>query len=261
VLAENALNIYTDGSSFSSPRTGGIGMRFVLVDACGREQVHDFCPSGYKGATNNQMELKACIMALSEAKRLGWSQGVGKIVIHTDSMYVSSNYKKAMFEWPKSRWHGRSGAPVLNAELWKNLTRAMKASGCRVDIEWVKGHSKDPHNKAADKMARQSARSPMNPPLTQVSVRRKRSPETVSPDSVAMLGQRLSIRVITSEYLRTQRVWKLKYEVTSKASTYHGKVDIIFSDILLKDGHLYHVRVNDNAGNPRIVRVFRELPG
>src|SRR5674476_981925 len=79
MLAENALNIYTDGSSFSSPRTGGIGMRLVLVDTCGRERVHDFCPPGYKGATNNQMELKACIMALSEAKRLGWSQDVGKI--------------------------------------------------------------------------------------------------------------------------------------------------------------------------------------
>jgi len=261
MLAENALNIFTDGSSFSSPRAGGIGMRLVLVDACGREQIHDFCPPGYRGATNNQMELKACVMALSEARRLGWNQDVGKIVIHTDSMYVCDNYKKAMFEWPKSRWHGRSGAPILNAELWKDLIRAMKASECRVDIEWVKGHSKDPHNKAADKMARQSAKSPTNPPLTQVSVRRKRSRETVSPGSVAMLGQRLSIRVITSEYLHTQRVWKLKYEVASKASEYHGKVDIIFSDVLLKDGHSYHVRVNDNAGNPRIVRVFRELAG
>ena len=32
------------------------------------------------------------------------------------------------------------------------------------------------------------------------------------------------------------------------------------SDGLLKNGHSYYVRVNDNTRNPRIVRVFRELP-
>jgi ribonuclease HI len=261
MLAENALNIYTDGSSFSSPRAGGIGMRFILVDAHGREQVHDFCPPGYKGATNNQMELAACITALDEAKRLGWSHDVARTVIHTDSMYVYENYKKAMFEWPKTRWRTRSGAPVLNAELWKDLTKAIKASGCRVDFNWVKGHSKDRHNKAADKMARRSAAAAVRPPLSQVSVRRKRSAESVARGSVAMLGQRLSIRIITSEYLHTQRVWKLKYEVLSKASPYHDKVDIIFSDDLLKDGHAYHVRVNDDTRNSRIAKVFRELPG
>ena len=75
-----------------------------------------------------------------------------------------------------------------------------------------------------------------------------------------MSGQRLSIRVITCEYLHPQRVWKLKYEVISKASPYRGKVDVIFSDELLKDGHSYYVRVNDNTRNPRIVKAFRELP-
>jgi ribonuclease HI len=260
VLVENALNIYADGSSFSSPRTGGIGMRFVRVDACGQEQVYDFCPPGYRGATNNQMEIKACIIGLHEAKRLGLHQGVARIVIHTDSMYICENYQKAMFEWSKTRWRRRSGAPVLNADLWKDLTKAMKASGCRVEFVWVEGHSKDQHNKAADKMARRSAKSPIHAPLSQVSVRRKRSSESVAPGSVAMLSQRLSIRVITSEYLHTQRIWKLKYEVISKASPYHRKVDIIFSDVLLKDGHSYHVRVNDNVRNPRIMKVFRELP-
>jgi ribonuclease HI len=260
VLAENALNIYTDGSSFSSPRTGGVGMRFVLVDAHGQEQVQDLCPPGYKGATNNQMELKACVVALNEARRLGLGQGVGRIVIHTDSMYVYENCGKAMFEWPRTRWCTRSGTPVLNAELWKDLIKAMKTAGCRVEFEWVQGHSKDQHNRALDKMARQSAKAPVHPPLSQVSVRRKRSSESVALGSVAMLSQMLSIRVITSEYLHTQRVWKLKYEVISKASPYRGKVDVIFSDDLLKDGHSYRVRVNDNTRNPRIAKVLGEVP-
>ena len=74
-----------------------------------------------------------------------------------------------------------------------------------------------------------------------------------------MTGQRLCVRMITCEFLRTQRVWKLMYDVVSKASPYRGKVDLIYSDELLRDGHSYWVRVNDDASNPRIVKVFREL--
>ena len=259
MLVENALNIYTDGSSFSSPRTGGIGIRFILIDGTGNEQVYDSCHPGYQGATNNQMELKACLIALDEARRRGLCKGTERIVIHTDSMYVCDNVTKAIFEWPKTRWHTRSRTPVLNTDLWKDLVKAIKASGCRVEFRWVKGHSKNLHNKAADKMARQSAKAPLNPPLTQVSVRRKQTSESVARGSVVMSSQRLSIRVITCEYLRPQRVWKLKYEVVSKASPYFGKVDIIFSDDLLKDGHSYHVRINNDTHNPRVVKIFREL--
>jgi len=53
-------------------------------------------------------------------------------------------------------------------------------------------------------------------PLAQVSVRRKRTREMVQPGAVAIQGQRLSIHVITSEYLRVQQIWKYGYEVVSK---------------------------------------------
>lgn len=258
-LDENALNIYTDGSSFQTPRRGGVGVRFVSVDDQGEEQTIDWSPPGFRSATNNQMELKACTLALQEAKRRDLARGLNRIVIHTDSTYVRDNCRKAMFEWPKRRWHRRTGAPVLNTELWKELVKAIRWAGYRVDIEWVKGHSKDPHNRAADKSAKKSAKSAVQPALSQVSVRRKKSSEQIAPGSVGLTGQRLSVRIITCEFLRTQRVWKLMYEVVSKASPYRGKVDLIYSDELLKDGHSYWVRVNDDASNPRIVKVFREL--
>lgn len=259
MLDEKALNIYTDGSSFSSPRRGGIGMRFVLVDELGCEQAEDWSPPGYKCATNNQMELKACIVALNEARRRGLAHGLHKIVVHSDSMYVCDNYQKAMFEWPKSRWLRRTGAPVLNAELWKELVKAIKSSGRRVEFRWVKGHAKDPHNKAVDKLAKHSAKSAVNPALSYVSVRRKKTKASVALGSVILTGQRISIRVFTCELLRIQKLWKLKYEVLSKASPYFGNVDLIYSEHLLKDGHSYHVRVNDDVANPRIVKVFREM--
>jgi hypothetical protein len=124
----------------------------------------------------------------------------------------------------------------------------------------VKGHAKDYHNKAADKLAKQSARSPLRKPaLSRVSVRRKKSAASIELGSVGLTGQRLSVRVISCEWLSIQRLWKLKYEVISRASPYYGKIDLIYSDILIKDGHSYYVRVNNDTANPRIVKVFREI--
>jgi ribonuclease HI len=261
--SEGVLDIYTDGSSYSSPRAGGVGIVFVLIDEGGNELVQKSTFPGYRGATSNQMELQAPILALREARRLGLANRVHKIVIHTDSTYVCDNYKRAMFEWPKTRWAKRGGAPVLNAELWKDLVKAMRSSGCIVEFQWVKGHAKDPHNKAVDKLAKLSAKRATLAPLTQVSVRRKRTSEKVEPGGVLMVGQRMSIRVITCEYLRVQHVWRYKYEVLSKRSPFFGRVDWIHSaeDLLVRDGHSYHVRLNEDQSYPQIAKVFRELAG
>lgn len=191
MLAENALHIYTDGSSLPSPRRGGIGIRFLLIDSRGNEEITDSRHAGYEGATNNQMELQACIEALEEARDLGLATSVSKIVVHTDSQYVAENVRHAIFTWPKQRWTTRAGAPVLNADLWKRLVREIKNAGHRVEFEWVQGHSKDPHNRAVDKLAKGSARATLKPPLSVVSVRKKWTSEAVSVGSVRMLGQRL----------------------------------------------------------------------
>lgn len=64
MIIEDALNVYTDGSSYSGPRTGGIGIRFITIDEHGNEKILDIEEPGFNGATNNQMELYACIQAL-----------------------------------------------------------------------------------------------------------------------------------------------------------------------------------------------------
>ena len=259
MLAENALHIYTDGSSFSSPRRGGIGIRFVLIDSQGGETTIDPRHPGYEGATNNQMELEACIEALEEARDRGLARSVSKIVVHADSQYVVENVDQAKFVWPKRQWTKSTGAPVSNVDLWKRLLKAIRNADCRVYFEWVQGHSRDLNNRAVDKMAKASAKSVLQTPLSVVSVRRKWTTESVSIGSVQMLGQRLSIRVVTCERLRQHKLWRLKYEVISKASPFFGKVDIIFATDLLRDGHSYSVRVNQETVNPRIVKIFREL--
>lgn len=66
-LDDRALNIFTDGSSYNHPRRGGIDILFVDVDDNGDERLIEHCPPGYRNATNNEMELAACVEALTEA--------------------------------------------------------------------------------------------------------------------------------------------------------------------------------------------------
>jgi ribonuclease HI len=259
VTLENALNIFVDGSSFGSPRRGGIGIRFVIIELFGEEKIKDFEFAGYMNATNNQMELQACILALKEAMKSNFPKNITRIVIQSDSFYVVDNYRKAMFQWPNTQWLTPSGRPVLNADLWKELVKCIQKIHMRVEIRWVKGHSKSKHNKAVDKLARASANMPFHKPLTHVSVRRKKSSKSVDVGSVKMQGQRITIRIITSEYLNIQRFWKYKYEVISKQSRYKGNIDFIFSEHFLSTGHTYYVRVNSDTINPRIEKIFREI--
>jgi ribonuclease HI len=115
-LDENALNVVVDGSSLPAPRRGGAGLRFVWVDSAGAEQVIDE-PSAFAvdGATNNQMELQAAIEVLKRATtgKLPIDRAtISKIVIHSDSRYVTDHVNTAIYSWPKNRWMTRDGGPV-----------------------------------------------------------------------------------------------------------------------------------------------------
>lgn len=256
---EKALNIYTDGSSYSRPRRGGIGIRFVIINEHGDEVVQEELLSGYRQATNNEMELLASIRALEIAEEHPQLRSVERIVIFTDSLYVKDNVTRAIFQWTRQKWCTREGRPIENASLWKDLVRVIKRLPKRVDFEWVKGHSKDAHNRAVDKLAQQSAKGVLNPPLRVSSVRKKQTSQTVHVGIVPMRGQTLRIRIITDTYMKVQRVYKYKYEVLEGSVDHVGCVDLIFADDCLRSGHHYEVRINDNTNNPRITEVVREL--
>ncbi len=258
-MYEDALNIYTDGSSFSGPRAGGVGIRFVTFDDSGREVIEDPHVPGFKNATNNQMELEACILALKKAANHPKLPELNRICVFTDATYVVDNIKSAIFQWPKQKWLTRDGTPVLNASLWKQLVREIKKAHRRVEFEWIEGHAKDVHNKAVDRMAKDSAKSATHDPLYVVTTRRKKTSKSVVAGSVEMKGQRLQIRIITSQYLRVQKISRYKYEVLSKGSRYYGNVDIIYSTEDMRAGHHYDVSVNRNTANPQVMNVLREI--
>ncbi len=262
MIEEDALNIYTDGSCLPSPRRGGVGVHFVTVNEAGEEVIEDLVTPGYRGETNNMMELEAVIDALEEVIRRSLSPSIHRVIVNTDSMYVCENYNRALFQWPKTKWTRSNGQPVLNVDLWKKLTKLGKkiqSSRLRLKIRWVKGHAKDPHNKAADKLAKQSARDALLSPRPVVKVRRKLTSKSLEIGSVGMHGQRVTIRVVTDEYLRSHRLNRYRYEVMSPNSKFFGNVDIAYSELLLSAGHTYEITLNKNQSNPRIVRLVREV--
>lgn len=258
----HALNIYTDGSALKNPGIGGIGIRFIFPDFLEKEEsIKDFSFPGFKGATNQQMEIKACVVALEEAMRLVELSQINTIVIYTDSMYVVGNYKKAMYSWPLNGWVKSDGGPVFNVQLWKELVRKIKKVGRSVEIKWVKGHSNNIHNKAVDKMAKQSAQKAIEKfsSSSSVNLRRKKTKEKTEKGSVKMLGQRIKIRIITTEYLKEHKTFKLRYEVVSKNSKFYDKVDFIYSEKPLRVGHSFLVVFNRNDKFPQISRILKEL--
>lgn len=256
---ENTLSIYTDGSSLPNPRRGGIGVRFVYVNSDGNEEVEDFSYPGYKGGTNNEMELLAVITGLEEATTHAVNDNYDKIIVRTDSQYVCDNVDNAKYAWPKSKWLRINGQPVLNVKLWKRLIKIFKDTNKRIKIEWVKGHSKDKHNKAVDKLAKKSANIALNEGLTVKSVRKKQTKEKTKVGSVGIEGQRISIRIIEYQYLNEQKLYRYRYEVISKGSPYYKKVDWITSNKHIRDGHKYYVHFNKDINNPKILKIFREL--
>lgn len=256
---EDALNIYTDGSSYQRPRRGGVGIRYIIINDAGDEEWRDECPHGCKEGTNNEMELMTAILALRGIPNEMMTSNVQRIYILTDSQYVRNHVNHAKKYWPTKGWCDRHGKLIENVKLWKDLVREDRKAPKRVYFELVKGHSTNKHNKAVDKLAKKSANGFLNEPLTIQSVRRKSSTESVEIGSVGMEGQTLDIRIIIDKRMREQKLWRYKYEVLPSESFYAGKVDIIFSIHLLRAGHSYRVRVCDNQKNPRIVEVFEEI--
>lgn len=256
----NALNIYTDGSSFSKPRRGGIGVCFKFPDKgeeCGEIKKVEF--EGYKMATSQQMEMVACIKALEECLKIPEIKNIVRIIIHTDSMYIVNYYQTALNIWSKNGWLLFDGGPVLNADLWKRLINIAKKVPKRIDFQYVEGHSTNKYNNEVDKLAKKSSKNPINSLYRAKVVRRKTISSKTEKGSVEINGQKISIRIVDSEYLKIQKIYRYRYEVISKNNSDYKKMDFITSFISLKAGHSYSVRFNNNQNNPIIEKLFKEI--
>ena len=134
------VEIYTDGACSGNPGPGGWGV--ILIYGEKTKELNGGAPE----TTNNRMELKAAIEALSALKR------PCTVHLHTDSVYVKDGVTQWMSNWKENGWRTSAKKPVKNVDLWQQLDEALQ----RHDIKWywVKGHAGDPMNERADELAR-----------------------------------------------------------------------------------------------------------
>jgi ribonuclease HI len=265
--ADGVLTVFTDGSSLPTPRRGGMGIKFVYTDRQGVATEWEHQPQGVAGATNNEMELLAVTTAMREILGRRFPAAIlddaTRIDIYTDSIYVADHVGTAIAVWSRNGWRTREGRPVENVEEWRDLLRELRRLRAvkLVEIKWGRGHSKNnPHNAAADRLAKASAKGSLLPARSVVAVRRKKTPERLEVGGVPMLGQRLTIRIVRAEYLRAQRVHKLHYEVMSRRSPFFGKADIGYTDdVRMRAGHTYRVTMGTDQGFPRIKKMHGEV--
>jgi ribonuclease HI len=261
---DNALIIYTDGSCLQRPRRGGFAYRLVTVDDAGRELTFDFSPPGHENATNNEMELMACIEALTHVlspRAPVDRNSYEKIVIYTDSTYVLDGIYQAEFVWPTRNWMTREGEPVLSPDLWKDLVRRKQQAG-RVEFRPVQAHKTNPHNKAVDKLAKESARLAGRSRLSARAVRRKTSPRKTEPRSVQMRGQVETIRILALKNLRGVPHHAYKYEVVCEESEDYQAVDDAYArdgQVEMRPGHVYHVRFSEPGSGRWMDEVLGEV--
>ena len=143
------IKIYTDGACVGNPGPGGWAAVVLLENE--RKELF----GGEKLTTNNRMELTAAIKALeycaTQEEKL---PSFKHIRIFTDSTYVKEGITVWINSWEKNNWKTVDKKNVKNVDLWKKLKELAQSK--QIEWNWVKGHSEDPMNNLADKLAKKA---------------------------------------------------------------------------------------------------------
>lgn len=134
--------IYTDGACKGNPGPGGWGVVLQAGDL--RKTLN----GGERNTTNNRMELTAAIRALRALNR------PSRVDLYTDSQYVRKGITEWLASWKARNWLTAARKPVKNVDLWQALDDEVRRHEVR--WHWVKGHSGDPGNELADRLANEA---------------------------------------------------------------------------------------------------------
>ena len=128
------MKVWTDGACFPNPGDGAWAWVSKDAEEWGKE----------KDTTNNRMELLAVIKAIH-------AHDCERLIVYTDSQYVSRGYTSWMHRWQKKGWKLKANKPVKNKDLWDKLFMIYHARD--VEVHWIRGHSGHPMNERADFLA------------------------------------------------------------------------------------------------------------
>ena len=139
---QKIVEIFTDGACSGNPGPGGWGAILRYGDHEREMNGGEIC------TTNNRMELRAAIEALKALRQ------PASVEIYTDSVYLRDGITKWIENWRVNGWKTANKKAVKNVDLWKKLRELVKSN--QVEWNWIKGHSNDPMNDLADRLAKKS---------------------------------------------------------------------------------------------------------
>ena len=131
--------IYTDGACSGNPGPGGWA---AILSCMGREKERS---GGERETTNNRMELRAVIEALSALKE------PCEVELWTDSQYIARAINEGWLAgWKRRGWRRKEGE-LKNPELWQRLDALLGEH--RVTVNWLRGHDGQEQNERCDALA------------------------------------------------------------------------------------------------------------
>lgn len=131
--------IHCDGACRGNPGPGGFGA-WLQAGSFHREVL-----GGEANTTNNRMELRAAIEALSLLKK------PVPVRLVTDSQYLIKGVTEWRKGWIRRGWKDSKKQPVKNQDLWVALFALVDLH--QASWEWVKGHNGHHGNERADRLA------------------------------------------------------------------------------------------------------------
>jgi ribonuclease HI len=135
-----AVTIYSDGACSGNPGPGGWAA--IVIDG---GETRELC-GGEPSTTNQRMELRAALEGLRAVA------GRRRVDLYSDSAYLVNCFRDRWYErWRQNGWRNAQKKPVENRDLWE----ALLAESERHHVSWhkVAGHSGDPLNERADRLA------------------------------------------------------------------------------------------------------------
>ena len=133
------VDIYTDGACSGNPGPGGWA---AILSCMGREKE---LSGGERETTNNRMELRAVIEALSALKE------PCEVELWTDSQYIARAINEGWLAgWKRRGWRRKEGE-LKNPELWQRLDALLGEH--KVTVNWLRGHDGQEQNERCDALA------------------------------------------------------------------------------------------------------------
>lgn len=241
-----------------NPGKGGIGMVVEFPDGTDTENFE--LSEGYVLSTNNRMELRACIRALEWLQSEMRTKRFTRVIIITDSDYVSSNQSNAQY-WKDNDWKNADGKPYENHELWDTFLKERQKTKVRVDIVWEKGKTR-PVLLRADALAKQGTKNAIKTDYGFQSGKftAPRTGNKKGATLYAPTGNELLIRVYQKHVYgkNADEIWKITFDIYDEVTGQYVQKCVAYQGehcITLKRNNCYRVKFDDNQKFPKIIEA------